>query len=183
MILDFCFVLFCFDKQLKVKVKLLSHVQLFATPWTVTYQAPLTMGFSRQEYWSGLPLPSPLPPLKSENEVTQSCLTLCKRAIRDVIDWLPAVPSESRIWGVTPGEFHSVLCLVAHSCLTLCDLTDYSPPGSSVREILQARIQEWVVMPSSRGSAQPRDRTQVSGIAGGFFTIWASRKAQEYWSK
>ena len=43
----------------KVKVKLLSRVQLFATPWTVTYQAPLSMGFSRQEYWSGLPFPSP----------------------------------------------------------------------------------------------------------------------------
>ena len=44
---------------LKVKVKLLSRVQLFATPWTVAYQAPPPMGFSRQEYWSGLPFPSP----------------------------------------------------------------------------------------------------------------------------
>ena len=43
----------------KVKVKLLSRVRLFATPWTVAYQAPLSMGFSRQEYWSGLPFPSP----------------------------------------------------------------------------------------------------------------------------
>ena len=43
----------------KVKVKLLSRVQLFATPWTAAYQAPLSMGFSRQEYWSGVPLPSP----------------------------------------------------------------------------------------------------------------------------
>ena len=42
----------------KVKVKTLSHVRLFATPWTAAYQAPLSMGFSRQEYWSGLPLPS-----------------------------------------------------------------------------------------------------------------------------
>ena len=42
----------------KVKVKSLSHVQLFATPWTVAYQAPLSMGFSRQEYWSGLSFPS-----------------------------------------------------------------------------------------------------------------------------
>ena len=44
----------------KVKVKSLSRVRLFATPWTAAYQAPLSMGFSRQEYWSGLPLPSPL---------------------------------------------------------------------------------------------------------------------------
>ena len=41
------------------QVKLLSHVQLFATPWTVAHQAPLFMGFSRHEYWSGLPFPSP----------------------------------------------------------------------------------------------------------------------------
>ena len=41
-----------------LKVKLLSHVQLFATPWTVAYQAPPSMGFSRQEYWSVLPFPS-----------------------------------------------------------------------------------------------------------------------------
>ena len=42
-----------------MKVKLLSHVQLFATPWTAVYQAPPSIGFSRQEYWSGLPLSSP----------------------------------------------------------------------------------------------------------------------------
>ena len=43
----------------KVKVKSLSRVRLFMTPWTAAYQAPLSMGFSRQEYWSGVPLPSP----------------------------------------------------------------------------------------------------------------------------
>ena len=42
-----------------MKVKSLSHVQLLAIPWTAAYQAPLSMGFSRQEYWSGVPLPSP----------------------------------------------------------------------------------------------------------------------------
>ena len=47
------------SKQKKVKVKSFSHVQLFATPWTVAYQAPPSMGFSRQEYWSGVPLRSP----------------------------------------------------------------------------------------------------------------------------
>ena len=43
----------------KLKVKLFSRVRLFATPWTVTYQVPLSVGFSRQEHWSGLPFPSP----------------------------------------------------------------------------------------------------------------------------
>ena len=44
---------------MKVKVKSLSRVRLLATPWSAAYQAPLSMGFSRQEYWRGLPLPSP----------------------------------------------------------------------------------------------------------------------------
>ena len=52
---------FCSSVTLKVKVKSLSCVQLFASPWTVAYQAPLFMGFSRQEYRSGLPFPSQLP--------------------------------------------------------------------------------------------------------------------------
>ena len=47
------------EHQVKVKVKSLSHVRLFATLWTVAHQAPPSMGFSRQEYWSGLPFPSP----------------------------------------------------------------------------------------------------------------------------
>ena len=63
------------------------------------------------------------------------------------------------------------LCMHAQSCPTLCDPMDCSPPGSSVHGILQARILEQVAMPSSRGSSQPRDQTQVSCTAGGFFTI------------
>ena len=49
--------------------------------------------------------------------------------------------------------------LIAQSCPTLCNHMDRSPPGSSVHGILQARTLEWVAMPSSRGSSQPRDRT------------------------
>ena len=47
------------SEKVKVKVKSLNHVRLFVTPWTVAYQAPPSMGFSRQEYWSGLPFPAP----------------------------------------------------------------------------------------------------------------------------
>ena len=47
------------DSPMKVKVKSLSRIRLFATPWTVAYQALRSMGFSRQEYLSGLPFPSP----------------------------------------------------------------------------------------------------------------------------
>ena len=45
--------------MMKMKAKLFSRVRLFATPWTVAHHAPLSMGLSRQEYWSGLPFPSP----------------------------------------------------------------------------------------------------------------------------
>ena len=58
---------------------------------------------------------------------------------------------------------------------------DCSPPGSSVHEILQARILEWIAISFSRGSSQPRDRTEVSRIAGRFFTIWAMREAPKYY--
>ena len=61
---------------------------------------------------------------------------------------------------------------VAHSCLSLCNPMDYT-----VHEILQARIPHWVALPFSRWSSQPRDWTQVSHIAGGFFTNWAIRDA------
>ena len=63
-----------------------------------------------------------------------------------------------------------VCVLVAQFCLTLCDPMDCSPPGSSVHEIFQARILEWVAISFSRGSSQPRDRTQVSCTAGRSFT-------------
>ena len=75
---------------MKVKVKSLSRVQLLATPWTSAHQAPPSMGFSRQEYWSGLPFPSEPKAVprgnfialndyirkESESEVAQSCPTL-----------------------------------------------------------------------------------------------------------
>ena len=51
------------------------------------------------------------------------------------------------------------------SCQTLCDPMDCSPPGSSVHGVLQARILEWVAVPSSRGSSWPRDRTHVSWVS------------------
>ena len=66
---------------------------------------------------------------------------------------------------------------ISQSRPTLCN-----PMGWMVHGVLQARILEWVAFPYSRGSSQPRDQTQVSHIAGRFFTSWATREAQEYWS-
>ena len=60
---------------------------------------------------------------------------------------------------------------VAQSCPTLCDSVDCSLSGSSVHGILQARILEWVAISFSRGSSQPRDRTQVSRIGGKRFNL------------
>ena len=66
--------------------------------------------------------------------------------------------------------------LVTKSCLTLV-VRLCSPPGSSVHGIFQARILEWIAISFSRGSSRPRDRTQVSCIAGRFLTNWAMREA------
>ena len=66
---------------------------------------------------------------------------------------------------------------VAQLCPTLCNPMFYTVHG-----ILQARILELVAFSFSKGSSQTRDRTQVSHIAGRFFTSWATREAQEYWS-
>ena len=109
--------------QKKVKVDSLSHVWLFATPWTVVYQAPLSMLFSRQEYWSGLPFPSPRdlpdPGIKPRSPTLQA----------DALTYAAAAAAKS-----------------LQSCPTLCDPMDGSPPGSPVPEILQPRTLEWVAI-------------------------------------
>ena len=78
---------------------------------------------------------------------------------------------------VTPWIVH-ILCICEVKVIQNVRLfsTSYIVHG-----ILQARILEWVAFPFSRGSSQPRDWTQVSRIAGGFFTSWATKGAQEYW--
>ena len=68
----------------------------------------------------------------------------------------------------------------AQSCPTLCDPMECGPAGSSVHGILQARIQEWVAIPFSWGSTQPRDQTQVSYIAGRFLTTGEQSKEKEF---
>ena len=63
-----------------------------------------------------------------------------------------------------PSNKHAAAAKSLQSCPTLCDPIDGSPPGSPVPGILQARIPEWVAIPSSRGSSPPRDQTHVSYI-------------------
>ena len=79
----------------KVKVKSLSHVWLFSTPWTVAYRAPLSVGFSRQRYWSGLPFPSPEdrpdPGIEPGSPTLQA-------------DALPSEPFGNKLWNHPLGE-------------------------------------------------------------------------------
>ena len=75
--------------------------------------------------------------------------------------------------------FYSIRKGGSESCSVMSD--SLQPMDYSVHEILQARILEWVAVPFSRGSSKPRNWTQVSHIAGEFFTRWATRGSQEYW--
>ena len=150
------------------------------------------MGFSRREYWSGLPLPSPgdLPNPGMEPSSTMSSVLQ--------VDSLPTEPLGKPTLFLSPLVISLLLCLSLHLSLcfsyflfpllfrtlaphlkvcevsqlllTLCDLMDCSLPGFSIHGIFQARILEWVAISFSRGSSCPRDRTWVSHTAGRFFT-------------
>ena len=80
-----------------------------------------------------------------------------------LISWLQSPSAEI----LSESEF-------TQSCPTLCNPMDCSPPGSSVHGILQARVLEWVAISFSRGSSRPRDRIQVSRIAGRHFNLRAT---------
>ena len=98
---------------------------LFGTPWTVAHQAPPPMGFSRQEYWSGLPSPTPVGHLDP--------------GIKTVSLKSPALAGRSF---TTAAAAVNLL----QSCPTLCNPIDGSPPGSPVPGILQARTLEWAAI-------------------------------------
>ena len=116
----------------------------------------------------------------------KSCLTLCNPIDGSLpgspvpgilqartLEWVAISFSNAWKWKVKVKSLQS--------CLTLRHPMDCSLPGSSVHGILQARILEWVVSPFYRGSSQPRDQTQVSHIAGRFFTICIPREDCNYY--
>ena len=137
-------------------VKSLSRVQLFATPWTVAHRTPLSIGFSRQEFWSGLPFPFPgdLP----DPGIEPRC---------------PALQADA-LTSEPPGKPHIYIqkcCLVTKMFSTLCDTMDFSPPGSLVHGISQAKILEWVAISFSRGPFfLPGTQSAYPALIGGFFT-------------
>ena len=109
---------------------MLSRVQLFATPLTVAHQAPLSMGFSRQEYWSGLPFPIPgdLP----ETGIEPGSPALLSDSLPSEPPGKPFIPSESESCSVVSHFLQPMDCIV--------------------HGILQARILEWVAFPFFRES-------------------------------
>ena len=118
-------------------VQLLSCVRFFMTPWTVALQAPLSMGFPRQEYWSGLPFPPsgdlPDPGIKPASLVSHCIDT---RILYYCTTW------EAPLCSISSVQFSSV----AQSCLTLCDPMDCSTPGCPVHhqllELAQIRVHQ-----------------------------------------
>ena len=152
--------------------KSLQSCRTLVSPWTVACQVPLSMGFSRQEYWSGLPCPPPgdLPnPETKPTDVTCPVLadvffptsaTCCCRQVASVVSdsVRPHRRQPTRLprpWD-SPGKNTGVGCHVllqcrkvksenevAQSCPTPSDPMDCSPPGSSVHGIFQARVLEW----------------------------------------
>ena len=80
-----------------------------------------------------------------------------------------------------PPSWHCCCYLIIKSNPTLCDHMDCSPPSFSVHRIFQARILEWFATSLFRGYSQPRDRTHISCLAGGFFTAEPSGKPSWYW--
>ena len=116
----------------------------------------------------------------------------------DPLEMETATPSSTLAWRIPwreePGRLQSMglqrvrrdftfslsVSSVTQSCPTLCGPMDWSLPDSSVYGILQARILEWVAISFSRGSSRPRDRTQVSHIAGRHFNLWATKEALMY---
>ena len=136
----------------------LSPVWLFCDPMDAVCHAPLSVGFPRQELWSGLQFPSPGDRPDPGTEPPSPALAG---------GFFTAEPPGK------PFTMYESESEVTQSCPTLWDPMGCSLPGSSVHGIFQARVLEWVAISFSKGSSQPRDRTQVSRTAGRHF-YWLS---------
>ena len=141
----------------------------FETPWTIALQTPLSMGFPKQKYWSGLPFSSPGDLPGPGIEPTSPALQ---------VDSLPLSH---------PRSPYIYAAKLLQSCLTLCDPIDGSPPGSSVPGILQARTLEWVAIKAWKWKVKGKLLSRVWL----FTTPWTAAyqappsmgfSRQEYWS-
>ena len=140
------------QRLFKVKVKSLSHVWFFATPWTVAYQASPSMGFSRQEYWSGLPFPSPgdlpNPGIKPGSPALEA-------------DTLTSEPARK-----------------LQECSNYCTTVLLSHARKVMLKILQARLQQYMnhELPDVQAGFRKgrRTRSQIANIC------WIIEKAREF---
>ena len=111
-----------------------SRVQLFVTLWTTAHQAPLSRGFPKQEYWSGLPFPSP------GDLANQGWNLSLRHLLHWQVDSLPLVPPGKPvyIWNIYKMEFYLAVQFssVTQSCLTLCNPMNCSTPGLPVHHQL-----------------------------------------------
>ena len=145
---------------------MLSHGQFFGTPCAEACQAPLSVEFSRQEYWSGLPFPPPgvLP----DPGIEPASPALAGRFLTASATW--------QVWFGTVSTMAMKGKVKSLSRVLLCYPMDCSLPGFSVHGIFHARVLEWVAISFSRGSS--RERTWVvSHVVGRCFTLWATREA------
>ena len=173
-----CFIVITGLYHPSVCAQLLSHVWLFETPTTVAHQAPLSMEFSRQEDWNGVPFST------SGFFPTHGLSLHFLHLMHWQADSLPLHHPGSPLSPLHKPVLNcAVLFLVAQLCLTLCSPMDCSPTGSSVNGDSPGMNTGVGCHSLLQGSSQPRDGTQVSCIAGRFFTIQATREADEYWTE
>ena len=157
--------LFCFISN-AFMLSRFSQVQLSVTPWTVVRQAPLSMGCSRQEYWSRLPC---APPGGSSRPRDWNCISYISRMGRQVLAALSKCCEKELylVYQVLPfkerflemSKFILQWDLEKWKLLSCVWLS--ATPWTVAHGILQARILEWVAFPFFKGSSQPRDWIQV----------------------
>ena len=142
----------------------LCHVRLFVTPWTVAHQAPLFIEFSRQEYWSGLPFPSPgdLPDPGIE-----------PRFLALQVYSLPSEPpGKPPLFYIPPN----VIFKLWHNAFLILYSFHFIFIEQAIKIYLEIRFYNISLLHIWKG-------IQVSCFTGGFFTSWATREAQQYWSE
>ena len=157
-----------------MKVKSLSHVQLFVTPWTAAYQAPPSMGFSRQEYWSGWPLPGikAAPPAVGAQHWTTREVPLF-RSLKDLkVSFTTMILGRSQLLRCRFLESESHLVVSS----SLRPHRQYSPWNSPHQNtgMDSLSLPQGIFPTQESNTGLPYCRR--------FFTSWTKREAQEYWS-
>ena len=160
------------------------HVWLFVIPWTVACPAPMSMEFSRQEHWIGLPFPSlgDLPNLGIEpgSPALQADSLPIEPLGKPSFHHIPMSSLKHLVYTLMFFFFFFfwTWCLCAmsfQSCLTLCKTMDHSPPGCSVHGMLQAGILEWLAMAGDLSIPGIEPLSLVSlALANEFFTTHAT---------